>query len=51
MCGALFDLRAAPPHGIKLTAVEWPHRQGSHLPKGVAPIGTRPKGRKRRKAR
>ena len=46
-------LRPPPPpapHGIRLATVEWPHWQGSHLPKGVAPTGAGPGGRKRRKA-
>ena len=40
-----------PPHGIWLAAVEWPHQKGSHFPKGVAPAGTWPGGRRRCKAR
>ena len=40
-----------PPHRMRLAAVEWPHRQVSHLLKGVAPRPASLEGRRRRKAR
>ena len=45
------DNALPPPHGIRLAAVKWSHRQGSHLPKGVALGPAGPEGRRRRKAR